>query len=307
MIPSDDMARVVAGSEVSPLQENEFALYQRLVLREAGIALTEVKRALVASRLLRRVRDLGMRTYGAYYRHVVENPDELRRMLDAITTNETHFFREPRHFDLLSQTILPRWREQAQRGDRPRRARVWSAGCSTGEEPYSLAMALSSELPAEEGWTIEILATDLSTRVLDHARAGIYSAEKAASIPRVLLQRHMLKGYASQDGNVCASPQLQSLVTFQRLNLNDEVYAVGGPFDAIFCRNVFIYFGRLTRERIVAQQMSHLHPGGLFFVGHAESLGGTPGLETVIPTVYRKAAPAAADARPPGRGREEAA
>jgi chemotaxis protein methyltransferase CheR len=185
--------------------------------------------------------------------------------------------------------------------------RVWSAGCSTGEEPYSLAMALSAELPPEEGWQLEILATDLSTRVLDHARAGIYSAEKAASIPRALLQRYFLKGYASQDGNVCASPALQSLITFQRLNLNEETYAVGQPFDAIFCRNVFIYFGRETRQRIVEQQMAHLHPRGLFFVGHAESLAGTPGLETVIPTVYRKEVAAVADTKPRRRTREEAA
>jgi chemotaxis protein methyltransferase CheR len=275
-------------SEVKPLEEGEFTLFQRLVLREAGIHLGDVKRALVAARLLRRIRELGLSTYASYYRQVMDDEDELRIMLDAITTNETHFFREPRHFELLSQTLLPAWRQEAARGERPRRVRLWSAGCSTGEEPYSLAMMLTSELPAEEGWEVEILATDLSTRVLERARQGIYTGEKAASIPRPLLQRFMLKGFASQDGNVKASPALQSVVTFQHLNLNDDAYAVKGPFDAIFCRNVFIYFGRETRERIVSQLLGHLHPRGLFFVGHSESLGGTPGLETVIPTVYRK-------------------
>src|SRR6185295_13636913 len=140
---------------------------------------------------------------------------------DAITTNETQFFREPRHFELLSAQAVPRWKQEEARGQRGRRVRVWSAGCSTGEAPYSLAMTLSAELPAEEGWEIQILATDLSTRVLDRAREGIYTTEKAASIPRALLQRFMLKGYASQDGNVRVSPTLQALVTFQRLNLND--------------------------------------------------------------------------------------
>jgi chemotaxis protein methyltransferase CheR len=307
VIGAEDTTPAPSSGDVKPLEEGEFALFQRLVFREAGISLTDVKRALVASRLLRRVRELGLKSYTAYYRVVADDAAELRRLLDAITTNETHFFREPRHFELLSQTIIPRWRQEAARGLRPPRARVWSAGCSTGEEPYSLAMALSSELPAEEGWQIEIFATDLSTRVLERAQDGIFSAEKAASIPRPLLQRYMLKGFASQDGNVCVSPGLRSLVTFQRLNLNDETYAVGAPFDAIFCRNVFIYFARPTRERIVQQLLGHLHPSGVFFVGHAESLGGTAGLETIIPTVYRKVGAAAIEPPPGPRGRQEAA
>ncbi len=303
-------ATPVGPSEVKPLEESEFGLFQRLVQREAGIHLGDVKRALVAARLLRRIRDLGLTTYGAYYRHVIEDHDELRLMLDAITTNETHFFREPRHFELLSQTLLPAWRAEAARGDRARRIRLWSAGCSTGEEPYSLAMLLLSELPAEENWEIEILATDLSTRVLDRARQGIYMTEKAAEIPRAMLQRFMLKGFATQDGNVKASPALQSVISFQHLNLNDEAYSIGGLFDAIFCRNVFIYFSRTTRERIVRQLLENLQPRGLFFVGHSESLGGTPGLETVIPTVYRRtsvdAAAPAPDARASSRRNEAA-
>jgi chemotaxis protein methyltransferase CheR len=306
----EDTQPVVATGEVKPLDDGEFALFQRIVLREAGIHLGDVKRALVAARLLRRVRELGLRSYGAYYRRAAEDHDELRRMLDAITTNETQFFREPRHFELLSQSIIPAWKQAAARGERSRRVRLWSAGCSTGEEPYSLAMALSSELPEEEGWQIEVLATDLSTRVLDHARQGIYTAEKAAAIPRHLLQRFMLKGYASQDGKVCASPALQAMITFKRLNLNDASWVLPGPFDAIFCRNVFIYFGRATRERIVEAQLQHLVPRGLFFVGHAESLGGTAGLETVIPTVYRKAQDAAVTSSPapgPRRSSKEAA
>lgn len=275
-------------AEIRPLEEGEFGLFQRLVHREAGIHLGDVKRALVAARLLRRIRDLGLPSYGAYYRRVVESGDELRLMLDAITTNETQFFREPRHFEVLSQAIVPEWREAAARGQRERRVRVWSAGCSTGEEPYSLAMALLSTLPPEEGWNVEILATDLSTRVLEHAQRGIYSAEKAGSIPRALLQAYMLKGFASQDGNVKVGPALTSAVTFRRLNLNADSYAVGGPFDAIFCRNVFIYFNQTTRNRIVQQQLGHLSAKGYFFVGHSESLGAMAGLETVIPTVYRR-------------------
>jgi chemotaxis protein methyltransferase CheR len=153
----------------------------------------------------------------------------------------------------------------------------------------ALLSALSPE-SGEPGWQIEILATDLSTRVLERAAQGIYSAEKAASIPRQILQRYMLRGFASQDGNVKVSPALEGAVTFRRLNLNDDSYAVSGPFDAIFCRNVFIYFTQATRQRMVQQMLGHLRPRGYFFVGHSESLGGTAGLETVIPTVYRRVA-----------------
>ncbi|HVU52494.1 MAG TPA: protein-glutamate O-methyltransferase [Polyangia bacterium] len=277
--------------DVKPLEQGEFGLFQRIVHREAGIHLGDIKLALVASRLLRRIRELGLSTYGAYYRRVVEDRSELTLMLDAITTNETQFFREGRHFELLTERLIPAWRDEAARGARDRRVRVWSAGCSTGEEPYSLAMTLLDALPPEEGWDVQILATDLSTRVLEIARTGVYTAEKAAGIPRGHLQTFMLRGVGRQDGNVKVSPALQAAVSFRRLNLNDEAWDVGGPFDAILCRNVFIYFNQTTRNRIVAQLLGHLRPRGHFFVGHSESLGGTPGLETVIPTVYRKEDP----------------
>jgi chemotaxis protein methyltransferase CheR len=289
--------------EVRPLEEGEYGLFQRLVYREAGIHLGEVKRALVASRLLRRLRALELTSYGAYYRRVLEDRVELRHMLDAITTNETHFFREPRHFELLTSTFIPEWRDEAARGARSRHLRVWSAGCSTGEEPYSLAMTLLAALPPSDGWEIKILATDLSTRVLEHASQGVFTEEKAASIPRDLLQAFMLKGFASQVGNVKVSPALQATVTFSRLNLNDDVYPVAGPFDAIFCRNVFIYFNQATRQRMVQQLLSHLDESGLFFVGHSESLSGVPGLETVVPTVYRRASAGPAAASVPRRDR----
>jgi chemotaxis protein methyltransferase CheR len=280
-----------AAPEVRPLEQGEFGLFQRIVFREAGIHLGDIKLALVASRLMRRIRELGLGSYGAYYRRVLEDRDELRLMLDAITTNETHFFREPRHFELLTEVLVPAWRQEAARGDRSKQVRVWSAGCSTGEEPYSLAMELLAALPPEEGWDVQILATDLSTRVLDVATEGVYSNERAAAIPRAHLQTYMLRGVGAQDGNVKVSPALQAAVTFRRLNLNDDGYAVSGPFDAILCRNVFIYFNQTTRGRIVSQLLTHLAPKGYFFVGHSESLGGTRGLETVIPTVYRREEP----------------
>jgi chemotaxis protein methyltransferase CheR len=284
-----------AAREVRPLADGEFGLIQKLVFREAGIYLSEAKRALVAARLLRRLRDLGLATYGAYYLRAVDDQNELRLLLDAITTNETHFFREPRHFELLQSVLIPEWRREAATGQRPRTIRLWSAGCSTGEEPYSLAMMLLSSLPAEEAWDVRVLATDLSTRALDAASEGIFSAEKAAAIPKPLLQRFMLKGVGNQEGNVKVSPALRELVTFRRINLNHEDYTVDGPFDAILCRNVFIYFKHSTRDQIVYRLMEYLRPSGCFFVGHSESLVGVPGLETVIPTVYRRRSPARED------------
>ncbi|HLK90457.1 MAG TPA: protein-glutamate O-methyltransferase CheR [Polyangia bacterium] len=289
---------LVLPPEVRPLSAAEFGLYQRLVFREAGIHLGDVKQALVASRLLRRIRELGMTTYAAYYRRVVEEKSELVLMLDAITTNETQFFREPHHFDLLTTRLVPRWRDEAADGRRGRQVTLWSAGCSSGEEPYSLAMTLLSALPPEEGWQVQILGTDLSSRVLDRARQGIFAADRTAVIPRPLLERFMLRGVGSQEGNVKVAPVLEAAVTFRRLNLNQQPYALSGSFDAVFCRNVFIYFDRPTRDRIVEQMLEHLRPGGCFFVGHSESLGGVAGLETLMPTVYRKPERAGAEPAP---------
>ena len=173
-----------------------------------------------------------------------------------------------------------------------RRVRVWSAGCSTGEEPYSLAMALLSALPPEDGWDVQILATDLSTRVLEVARQGVYSTEKAAAIPRPYLQTFMLRGVGSQDGNVKVSPALQAAVTFRRLNLNDDDYAVRARSTPSCAATSSSTSTRRRATGSSASCSSHLRPRGHFFVGHSESLGGTPGLETVIPTVYRKRGPA---------------
>ena len=206
------------------------------------------------------------------------------RMLDCITTNETHFFREPHQFDFLRQAVLPAWEEAGHSGGRPRRIRAWCAGCSTGEEPYSLAMTLLHHLP---GWAVEILATDLSTRVLEVARAGTWSADKAKEIPSPDLERYMLKGVRSQENKMKAGDELRSVIEFRRLNLNDdEDYPLGGRFDLVFCRNVLIYFSVESRMRVMRRLLSRLQPTGYLFVGHAETLGGMSEVRGVIPTVY---------------------
>jgi chemotaxis protein methyltransferase CheR len=276
-----------------------FARFQVLVHREAGIWLSPVKKALLVGRLAKRLRALGLASLRDYYELVRADEVERTHMLDCISTNETHFFREPRHFDLLAGRVYPAWQAEAASGRRPRRIRAWSAACSTGEEPYSLAMSFLQAFPPGLGWSIDILATDLSTRALEQARRATWPIAKSGEIPPACLKRFMLRGTGSEEGRMRAGPEIESLVRFARLNLNDETYPGLGQFDVVFCRNVLIYFDVATKARVLERLTGHLAPAGLLFLGHAESLGGTSELlRTVIPSVYALAsAPAPAMAR----------
>jgi chemotaxis protein methyltransferase CheR len=287
---------VLDGVErIRPISEREFTLFQGLILGEAGIYLAPAKKALLVGRLSKRLRALGLSSFGAYYQRIVEEDDreERMQMLDCIATNETHFFREPRQFEFLEKQVIPVWKERG-----PRVLRVWSAGCSTGEEPYSLAMMLLHHFPPGSGRQIEILATDISTRVLARAEAAVWPIDKAPEIPLAYRKAFMLRGTASQDGRMKAAPEIRSLVRFERLNLNDERYGVRGPFHMIFCRNVLIYFQMETKLKVIHRLLDVLAPDGLLFLGHAESLNAvTDRVATVVPTVYAHARPKAA-ARP---------
>ena len=270
-----------------------YAKFQKLIYAETGIWLGSSKKALLCGRLFRRLMALGIPSLKRYYKCVSE-PDGLEEralMIDAITTNETRFFREPRQFDFLVQQVFPRWQAEAEQGLRPRRVRIWSAGCSSGEEPYTLAMLLAEHLPAENGWDVRVLATDISTRVLEKARKGIYDARRSADVPKCLLRKFMLRGFADQQGRVKVKVEIQEMVDFRRLNLNHEPYAVEGPYDVILCRNVLIYFGANSRQRVVANLVGHLAANGFLFVGHAENLTSlSPQLRSVEPTIYVKSA-----------------
>lgn len=270
-----------------PITDKEFGLFQDLVHREAGIYLGEAKRTLLVGRLNRRLRDLGLDTFASYYRRVEADPAERVRMLDALSTNETHFFREPHHFEFLEQKALPLWLAEAAQGERARKIRAWSAGCSTGEEPYTLAMTLLRALPPSSGWEIEILATDLSTRALARARDGLWPLAKSQEIPLPFLKAFMLKGSGPQEGKMRAGPEIRACVRFGRLNLNDDSYPTIGRFDLIFCRNVLIYFRGESRLLIIRRLLDRLSPTGYFFLGHAESLNdlGEP-LYHIERTVY---------------------
>jgi len=266
-----------------------FSKFQQLIYRDSGIWLGSHKHALLTGRLARRLRLLGLGSMQEYYQLVIQ-PDQLHEravMLDCITTNETHFFREPRHFDFLERHIFPKWQQDAATQQRSMRLRIWSAGCSSGEEPYSLAMLLLKHFPVDKGWELEVLATDISTRVLEKAREAIYPLEKAKEIPAEYLRAYMLKGKGERKGVMKASPDLHRVVRFARVNLHADSYPILGSFDLIFCRNVLIYFDQESKIKVIAGILRHLSPSGLLFVGHSEHLGQiAPNLKTVAPTIH---------------------
>lgn len=260
------------------LSDHEFACFRQLIFSIAGISMSTAKKALVAGRLAKRLKHHGLGSYGEYFQLLSRHRDEVQVAVDLLTTNETYFFREPKHFDFLCDQILPRHPP-----GRP--FRVWSAACSSGEEPYTLAMLLADRL-GDAPW--EVFGSDISTQVLDKARRGLYPMERARGIPHALLRTYCLKGTGSQDGLLLVDPALRRRVRLAQINLNEPLPEVG-EFDAILLRNVMIYFQSETKRQVVARLLARLRPGGIFIVGHSESLNGlAQGLDTLSPSVYRK-------------------
>jgi len=272
------------------LGQADFQYLRAFVLEHCGIALGEHKHQLVQGRLFRRLRALGLSNFSSYCELLRNDPhSELGELASAISTNVTSFFREAHHYDLLVNELLPRWLEQKRRaGDR---LRIWSAGCSTGEEPYALAMGLPEALESR-GSTVDarILATDLSPQALETARKGVYSLERIAGISEERCRRWMLRGSGEFEGLACVHPRLRELVTIEPLNLLHP-WPMSGPFDAIFCRNVVIYFDQPTKQRLFKRYADLLPVGGHLFLGHSESLHGiNDQFELIGRTVYRKIA-----------------
>ena len=273
---------------IPELTKEEFQLFQGLVERESGIHLGAKNRAMLVSRLWKRLRTLELNSFSAYYRLVKASPAEMVLMLNCICTNETHFFREPAAFDCLRQHVFPEWMAAADANQRTRTLRVWSAACSSGEEPYSLAMMLLTEFPETAGWKTEVLGTDLSTKVLARASKGGWPSGKLAGVPVEYQRQFLLKGFGPDHGKIKATDELRKAVRFQRLNLIRHQYEVFGPFDLIFCRNVVIYFEWETKLKVIDRLGRYLAPNGYLFLGHAESLHGmTDQLESVKPKVFR--------------------
>jgi chemotaxis protein methyltransferase CheR len=244
----------------------DFARVRTLIHRLAGIALNDSKRNMVYSRLTRRLRERRLASFGAYL-DLVESPAGAEReaFVNALTTNLTSFFREPHHFPVLAEVVR---RAVARRGQ----ARIWCAACSTGEEAWTIAMTALDALGAGAG-TVRVVASDIDTAVLDRARGGVYPAEAAELIPERLVKRFFLAGRGANEGSVRVRPELAAAVDFRRINLLEASWPVQGPFDAIFCRNVMIYFDKPTQARLVGRFAPLIEPEGRLFIGHSENLG----------------------------------
>jgi len=259
-----------------------------LIYAEAGIHLGGEKRTMLEMRIRRRLKELEIGSYGEYCEYLFGprgKREEVVSLIDVVTTNKTDFFREPRHFEILSSQALAEMSERA--CGKP--LLLWSAGCSTGEEPYTLAMVLSEYALAHPGFRFRILATDISTTVLDKAVKGIYSQAVVEPVPEMLKRRYLLRSRDRSHGLVRVTPELRRLVEFRRLNLMDADYGIYEKADAVFCRNVMIYFDRPTQVRILGKIVRQLVPGGYLFMGHAESLleMDLP-LTSVAPALYRR-------------------
>jgi chemotaxis protein methyltransferase CheR len=261
------------------ITDQEFRRLSGLVHRLAGIHLTPAKKTLVCGRLGKRLREHRLANFTEYFRLLDSGTHgELQIALDLLTTNETYFFREKRHLDFLRDRVLSGW-------PRARAFRVWSAACSSGEEPWSLAMLLAGRL-GEGPW--EVVGSDISTRVLERARTGHYSLERTQDLPREYLLRYCLKGVGAQAGTFLIGEELRPRVNFRQVNLAAPLPALGA-FEAIFLRNVMIYFDVATKQQVVARLLPLLRPGGHLFIGLSETLNGVAGgLTLVAPSTYRK-------------------
>jgi chemotaxis protein methyltransferase CheR len=266
------------------ISTEEYQRFRRLIYDKSGISLGDQKQLLVKSRLSTRLRDLKLSTFSEYYDLVLSDPkeEEFTRLLDLISTNKTDFFREPIHFDFLRDRILPELEER-------KHICIWSSACSTGEEPYTIAVTLFEHARNPDQWNFKILASDLSTRVLVKAAAGLYQEDRFRDVPPDVLRRHFLRGRGGRAGLFKVKPHLSAVIQFRRINLMDSRFPIKTSLDLIFCRNVMIYFDRPTQERLVNKFYRYLKPGGHLFIGHSESLQWVNHpFRTVAPTIYRK-------------------
>jgi chemotaxis protein methyltransferase CheR len=282
---SNRSAREAEAVTHATMRDEEFDFIRHVVSENAGIVLGPNKRQLVQGRIARRMREIGLQSFEAYCEHVRESgPEELVGLINALTTNVTSFFRENHHFEALAEYMIP---EALQRNAASRRIRIWSAGCSTGEEAYCIAMVASEVLPTVPRWDFRILATDIDSDVIAQAQQGVYPLERVSSVPEQRLRRWFHRGVGPAVGQVRVRSSIADLITFRTLNLMHD-WPMRGPFDVIFCRNVMIYFDQRTRERLIERFAQMLAPGGYLCIGHSESIHNSAVFKLVGKTIYRR-------------------
>ncbi len=298
-----------------PMGLNEFKLFRSLIHERTGIWLRDGKQTMLASRLLRRLRRHGLASFADYYLFVQnanDNGDEIRELINCVTTNKTSFFRERHHFEFLANTVVPAMRSEARSGG-SRTIRVWSAASSTGEEAYSIVITLLEALesrggakrpphegprsagtglsalpPAPVSWKIEVVASDIDTKVLETARRAVYSIDSLASVAPPLVRKYFLRGKDDMLGQVKVKPVVTGLAEFKCINLNDVQWPLEGLFDVIFFRNALIYFNRKTQDQFLRKMVGYLKPRGYLFLGNAEPIPWLHGiLEPLRHTMYR--------------------
>ena len=284
------------GLDMDPkdaISDRDFRLIRSMIEAECGLALAPAKRIMLETRLRRRARALGMGSLAAYCLHV-QTPagrrQEWPNLVDAVTTHKTDFFREPAHFDYLTSHAVPELARVDSAGTR-RPLLAWSAACSTGEEPYTLAMTLGgyADSLGPRSFRFRIWASDISAAVLETARRGVYPEAAVAPAPAVLRRRYLLRSRDRQQGLVRMTPEIRAAVEFRQLNLMNEDYGFADPLDLVFCRNVMIYFDRPTQQKVVGRIGRTLRRGGYLFMGHSESLNGLDlPFAQVAPSVYRR-------------------
>ena len=278
------------GGAYTQLSDNDFRKFSAYIYDACGIKLPPIKKTMLSARLQKRLRHLKMNSCSTYLEYVLSpqgQAQELHHLIDVVSTNKTDFFREAQHFEALTSVVLPEYFSRLRHSTRP--LRVWSAGCSSGEEPYTIAMVLDDFFRKYPGRTFSILATDICTQVLDKAREAIYTNEDIQPVPPPFKHRYLMRGKGNRKGSYRVVPELRSMVNFQRLNFMDQEFHIREKIDIIFCRNVIIYFDRPTQEKVLNRLCRYLNPGGFLFMGHSETLNGlrVP-LVQAAPTIYRR-------------------
>jgi len=273
------------------MSDREFSLFSAYIYRELGIKMPQTKMIMLTTRLAKRVRALGLSSFEEYYNYLqtsADSHDEYNLMVDAVTTNKTEFFREDKHFAIMTKEVLPKMMSESEAQKR-KSLHVWCAGCSTGEEAYTIAFVLEDFFSGNGRWNYHILATDISRRVLHIAKNAIYNDDVCESIPPAMRRKYLMRGKGDMKGFHKIVPEIRKKITFHQLNFMDDDFKIGHKMDIIFCRNVVIYFDKQTQVAFFSKLHDILSPGGYLFIGSSETLFGiNDRFKSVGATVYRR-------------------